>query len=103
LRKISKLNIDIKAWRNSPLETSKIKREFVAVFIKSPLYCTIPLKRSIELIKFFSQRFVSNPPVKAAATVADGTCGLTDGSMAGSGCSLPRVKDEKLLSKGAAS
>jgi hypothetical protein len=66
------------------MDNVKIQRKLLAILMESPLYFTIPLKRRLEFIKFFSQRFVNNSPVKAAATVADGTCGLTDGSMAGS-------------------
>jgi hypothetical protein len=36
------------------METLKIKREIVAAFMQSPLYCTIPLDKRLELIKFFS-------------------------------------------------
>ena len=35
--------------------TPKIKREIVAAFMESPLYFTIPLKKRLEFIKFFSQ------------------------------------------------
>ena len=38
------------------METSKIKREIVAVFMESPLYFTIPLKKRLEFIMFFSQQ-----------------------------------------------
>jgi hypothetical protein len=38
------------------METSKIKREIVAVFMESPLYFTIPLKKRLEFIIFFSQK-----------------------------------------------
>ena len=38
------------------METSKIKREIVAVFMESPLYFSIPLKRGLEFIMFFSQQ-----------------------------------------------
>jgi hypothetical protein len=38
------------------METPKIKREIVAVFIESPLYFTIPLKKRLEFIKFYSQQ-----------------------------------------------
>jgi hypothetical protein len=50
------LDNGIKAGRNSPMETRKIKRELVAVFIESPLYFTIPLKKRLEFIMFFSQQ-----------------------------------------------
>jgi len=42
------------------METRKIKREIVAVFMESPLYFTIPLKRRLEFIIFFSQQPVYN-------------------------------------------
>ena len=38
----------------------KIKREIVAVFMESPLYFTIPLKKRLEFIMFFSQQPVYN-------------------------------------------
>jgi hypothetical protein len=38
------------------METPKIKRELVAIFIESPLYFTIPLKKRLEFIMFFSQQ-----------------------------------------------
>lgn len=40
------------------METLKIKREIVAVFMESPLYFTIPLKKRLEFIMFFSQQSV---------------------------------------------
>ena len=42
------------------METLKIKREIVAVFMESPFYFTIPLKRRLEFIMFFSQHPVYN-------------------------------------------
>ena len=59
-RKTSKQDIGIKARRNSPMETRKIKREIVAVFMESPLYFSIPLKKRVEFIMFFSQQPVYN-------------------------------------------
>ena len=59
-RKISKPNIGIKNRRNYPMETRKIKREIVAVLMESPLYFTIPLKKRLEFIMFFSQQPVYN-------------------------------------------
>jgi hypothetical protein len=38
------------------METPKIKRELVAIFMESPLYFTIPLKKRMEFIMFFSQQ-----------------------------------------------
>jgi hypothetical protein len=55
-RKISKPNVGIKARRNYPMETPKIKREIVAIFMESPLYFTIPLKKRLEFIMFSSQQ-----------------------------------------------
>jgi hypothetical protein len=55
-RKTSKPDIGIKAGRNYPMETRKIKREIVAVFMESPLYFTIPLQKRLEFIMFFSQQ-----------------------------------------------
>jgi hypothetical protein len=55
-RKISKPDVGIKARRNYPMETPKIKREIVAVFMESPLYFTIPLKKRLEFIMFSSQQ-----------------------------------------------
>jgi hypothetical protein len=40
------------------MKTRKIKREIVAVFMESPLYFTIPLKKRLEFIMFFSQQLV---------------------------------------------
>jgi hypothetical protein len=59
-KKISKSNIDRKARRNPRMETSKIKREIVAVLMESPLYFSIPLKKRLEFIMFFSQKTVYN-------------------------------------------
>jgi hypothetical protein len=59
-RKVSKPKIGIKARRNSQMEPSKIKREIVAVFMESPLYFSIPLKKRLEFIMFFSQKPVYN-------------------------------------------
>jgi hypothetical protein len=42
------------------MEASKIKREIVAVFMESPLYFSIPLKKRLEFIRFFSQKPVYN-------------------------------------------
>ena len=42
------------------METRKIKRELVAVFMESPLYFTIPIKKRLEFIRFFSQQPVYN-------------------------------------------
>ncbi|MGA9755163.1 MAG: hypothetical protein WBV23_08455 [Desulfobaccales bacterium] len=38
------------------MERHKIKREIVAVFMESPFYFTIPVKKRLEFIKFFSQK-----------------------------------------------
>ena len=46
------------------METSKIKREIVAVFMESPLYFSIPLKKRLEFIMFFSQKSVYNQIVE---------------------------------------
>jgi hypothetical protein len=56
LRKSSKPDIGITARRNYSMETPKIKREIVAVFMESPLYFTIPLKKRLEFLMFFSQQ-----------------------------------------------
>ena len=40
------------------MENSKIKREIVAMVMKSPHYFTIPLSRRLQFIKFFSQESV---------------------------------------------
>jgi hypothetical protein len=42
------------------MERLKIKREIVAVFMESPLYFSIPLKKRLELIMLFSQKPVYN-------------------------------------------
>ena len=44
----------------TPMEKPKIKREIVAVLMESPFYFTIPLKRRLEFIIFFSQQPVYN-------------------------------------------
>jgi hypothetical protein len=38
----------------------KIKREILAIVMKSPLYFTIPLQGRLQFIKFFSQDAVFN-------------------------------------------
>ncbi len=40
--------------------THNIKKELVSVFMESPLYFTIPLKRRLDFIKFFSQQPIFN-------------------------------------------
>jgi hypothetical protein len=59
-RKISKPYIVIQPGRNDPMKTRKIRREIVAVFMESPLYFSIPLKKRLEFILFFSQQPVYN-------------------------------------------
>jgi hypothetical protein len=59
-RKISKHDIGIIARRNDFMGTPKIKKEIVAVFMESPLYFTIPLKKRLEFIMFFSQKPIYN-------------------------------------------
>ena len=59
-REISKPVFGIKARRTYPMERLKIKREIVAVLMESPLYFTIPLKKRLEFIMFFSQQPVYN-------------------------------------------
>ena len=46
------------------METSKIKREIVAVLMESPLYFSIPLKKRLEFIMFFSQKLIYNQIVE---------------------------------------
>jgi len=53
-------DLKIKFRRNSRMQTSKIKREIVSVFMESPLYFTIPLKKRLEFIMFFSQQPIYN-------------------------------------------
>jgi hypothetical protein len=36
---------------------AKIKRLIVSVFMESPFYFTLPLRRRLELINFYSQQF----------------------------------------------
>jgi hypothetical protein len=47
-REISKSDVGIKARKNYPMETRKIKREIVAVFMENPLYFTIKLQRRMD-------------------------------------------------------
>jgi hypothetical protein len=42
------------------MEVFKIKREIVAIVMKSPLYFNIPLQGRLQFIKFFSQDAVFN-------------------------------------------
>jgi hypothetical protein len=53
------------------MEPLKIKKEIVAVVMKSPSYFTIPLQRRLQFIKFFSQQKVFNaildPPLGQVA------------------------------------
>jgi len=48
------------AGRKSLMEPLKIKREIVALVMKSSSYFTIPLQRRLQFIKFFSQQPVFN-------------------------------------------
>jgi hypothetical protein len=54
------------------METPIIKRKLVAVFMESPLYFTIPLKKRLEFIMFFSQQ-----------PIYDHICELTENQMLG--------------------
>jgi hypothetical protein len=42
------------------MQTLRIKSEIVKVFMESPLYFTIPLKKRLEFIIFFSQKPIYN-------------------------------------------
>jgi hypothetical protein len=42
------------------MQTLRIKSEIVKVFMESPLYFTIPLKKRLEFIVFFSQKPIYN-------------------------------------------
>jgi hypothetical protein len=42
------------------METFKIKRKIVAVFMETPLYFSIPLKKRLEFTIFFSQKPIYN-------------------------------------------
>jgi hypothetical protein len=42
------------------MESLKIKREIVAVFMESPFYFTIPLQKRLQFVKYFIQKAVSN-------------------------------------------
>jgi hypothetical protein len=42
------------------MESRKINKEIVAIFMESPLYFTVPLERRLKFIKFFSQKPVFN-------------------------------------------
>jgi hypothetical protein len=42
------------------MESRKINKEIVAIFMESPLYFSIPLERRLIFIKFFSQKPVFN-------------------------------------------
>jgi hypothetical protein len=44
--------------KNDPMESLKIKRAIVALFMESPHYFTIPLKKRHKFIIFFSQKVV---------------------------------------------
>jgi hypothetical protein len=65
------------------MDKIQIQKKLLAVLMESPLYFTIPLKRRLEFVKLFSQRFDNNSILKIAATVADSIYDLTEGSMAG--------------------
>ena len=64
MRIISKSVIGIKAMKNHSIKKPKIKREIVAVFMESPLYFSIPLKKRLEFIMFFPQKPVYNQIVE---------------------------------------
>ncbi len=42
------------------MKTDKIKREVVALVMESPLYFTIPLRKRLDFIKFFSNQTIFN-------------------------------------------
>jgi hypothetical protein len=50
----------MKPGGHDPMEPPKINREIVAVLMESPFYFTIPLKRRLEFIIFFSQQPIYN-------------------------------------------
>ena len=42
------------------MERPRIQRRLLALFMDSPFYFTIPLRRRLEFLKFFSQHSVYN-------------------------------------------
>jgi hypothetical protein len=66
-----RINLVEAAGRKCPIEALKIKREIVAVVMKSSLYFSIPLQRRLQFIKLLSQQPVFNaifdPRIQQAA------------------------------------
>jgi hypothetical protein len=46
----------MKAGRGNPMEKTFIRQEIVAIMMESPLYFTIPIRKRLDFIKFFSQQ-----------------------------------------------
>jgi hypothetical protein len=74
----------------TPMETPKIKREIVAVFMESPLYFTIPLKRRLEFIIYFIHHYESPDKNKHSPTsLADVKASLYSKNLKSSSPQMP--------------
>ena len=58
------------------MKTFKIKRELLSVLMESPFYFTIPLKKRLEFLKFFSQQPIYNNIYELNASLICGKRGL---------------------------
>ena len=58
------------------MKTFKIKRELLSVLMESPFYFTIPLKKRLDFLKFFSQQPIYNHIYELNASLICGKRGL---------------------------
>jgi hypothetical protein len=58
------------------METPKIRREIVSVLMESPFYFTIPIKKRLDFLKFFSQQPIYNNIYELNASLICGERGL---------------------------
>jgi hypothetical protein len=63
------------------MANKNINREILAVFMESPFYFTIPLKRRLEFLRFFSQ-----------TSVYHRICEYNEHLISGKSGSKPRIK-----------
>jgi hypothetical protein len=63
------------------MASKSIKRDILAVFMESPFYFTIPLRRRLEFLRFFSQKSVYHR-----------ICEYNEHLLGGKSGSKPRIK-----------
>jgi|GEM_PF-597165 len=43
------------------MESARVKREILAIFMESPIYFNIPLRNRLEFLKVFSEQYFPHP------------------------------------------